>query len=584
MIQDQFAMNAKGHVKLELYDEERGTFFTKEKHNLVVLGANKIVGQAFADPAKTVKANQTDKGNTPLTATADGLYVFDLTHQREEIKTFSIDLTTSNTNKDIVITSDSSLVKEILKVTLAGTDLVIDEDVFLKDPDAGIITFAAVPKGSLSVVFRQLKNAYVEIIPGSEVVTVGGESYQHGKTPSDVNKKYAIDYKLGKVYFQSAKSNVQVDYKFKVKYCLGFMGLGGKPASHPDYKPVTFSQIDKLKTFMENEFVGVRQLVQYPASIGSGDPEVEVFPTKVMAKLDKSEILIGDASATTYALSNTDGKPVTDLISVKDVTDPANIVDVTANVKLDKNASTITFTTGPVAKHQYQVNYKVRDNVDYTIFNMSQSPVLELESVVHEDLNGKLTSFNVGAHKGLVVGEGDVWILNASAGIIQFSTNPSCGVTPDTPGQFTFYYRVNSGTTVQFIADFPKGVPGPILTSNTETLTMYAGQTTYALQYPIAKDSSGKYIISSIKKGSTDLVQGTDYTVSTDGSQLIINVAIATGDKINITYQYLKDTHDIYQVAMFTDQTAGEMFNISGIGPVTKDKNTGMRITWTVTF
>jgi hypothetical protein len=72
--------------------------------------------------------------------------------------------------------------------------------------------------------------------------------------------------------------------------------------------------------------------------------------------------------------------------------------------------------------------------------------------------------------------------------------------------------------------------------------------------------------------------------VSSDGTQIILNTAINTGDKLNITYQYLQDSHDIYQVGMFTDQTDGDMFNISGIGPVTKDKNTGMRITWTVTF
>jgi hypothetical protein len=123
-----------------------------------------------------------------------------------------------------------------------------------------------------------------------------------------------------------------------------------------------------------------------------------------------------------------------------------------------------------------------------------------------------------------------------------------------------------------------------LLTQNDEVLPMNTGQTTYSLQHPIAKDGSGAFLVLSMKKGARDLVAGTDYDLSADGTQLILKVAVATGETISLSYKWYKDTHDIYQVAMFTEQTLGKMFNISGIGPVTKDKNTGMRITWSVTF
>jgi len=72
-------LTTKGHVKLELYNEE-GTFFEKEKHNIVVQSANEIVASVLADPAKKVRVDQTDKGETELTAEPEG-YPFNLSAQ-----------------------------------------------------------------------------------------------------------------------------------------------------------------------------------------------------------------------------------------------------------------------------------------------------------------------------------------------------------------------------------------------------------------------------------------------------------------------------------------------------------------------
>jgi hypothetical protein len=588
MLRDDAFINAKGHVKLELYDENGEVFFTKEKKNLVVLSANEIVGAAFADPKKTVRANQTDEGSSNLTADPDGKYCFNLSLQPQIDGSYTVDLGSTNTNQDLVLTNVTNIV-QLKKVLVDDVEQVIDQDVFLKDADAGILYFAVAPKGRVTVEYRRVYNPYVEIVAGTETVTVGGVAYMRGTEPSDANKTYTIDYGAGKVYFESAKSGVSVSYVYKVAYGLGFMGLGGKPEGHPDYKPVEFSNLDKMKTFMDAEFEGCRQLIRYPAPIGTGEPEVEVFPTQVMAKVEVTDTITA-TTEDTYVLSGAAGRLLTDLVSVTDVTDSENPVDLTENVAIqDANRATIKFNTELTEGNVIEVRYKVRENVNYTIFSLSQGPVLELISVTHEDLNGKVTAYQI-TNGGLVVGNGDVWLLNPSKGIVQFSTEPK-GKDPlnpappvDKPGQLTFQYRINSGTTVQFVADFPKGIPGPMLTSHQELIPMNTGQTTYSLQHPVAKDGSGKFVIDSVKKGTTELTEGTDYNLSADGAQIILNIAVATGDTLAISYKWYKETHDIYQVAMFTEQTAGKMFNISGIGPVTKDKNTGMRITWSVTF
>jgi hypothetical protein len=583
MLKDHLNFNAKGHVKLELYNESGDVYFTKEKKNLVVLSANAIVGEAFADPARKVLAKQVDKGVTAVVADALEGYVFDLSLQEQADATYATDLGSTNIVTDIHL--DAGQIVSLKKVTVGGVELVIDEDVFIKDPDQGILTFAAAPIGQLSVEYRKTVNPYVEIVPGSEVVKVGGTTLSRGKVASDAKNKYAIDYKTGKVFFETARSNVEVSYNFKVRYSLGFMGLGGKPAGHPDYKPVEFSEGDKLKVNMDNEFIGCRQLLQFPASVGVGEPEIDVFPTAPMSKKTFTDPVTGINGSDTYSLTSAAGKPVIAIVSVKDVTDPANPVDLTANVKIkDAKAGTVQFTPAPVADNKYEVIYDVRDDVNYTYYSLSQAPVMELVSVKHEDLDNHVTEYKIN-NKGLVNGDGDVWILNPNKGIIQFSTNPSTGVGVETPGQLTFEYRINSGTTVRFIADFPKGVPGPVVTDQIgEVIPLQVGQTAYALQHAIAKDNAAVFYPVTVKKGSTTLVNGTDYDLSQDGTQIVLKVAFNAGDSLTVDYKWLKDNFDIYQVAMYAEQTDGKMFNISGIGPVTKDKNTGMRITWSVTF
>jgi hypothetical protein len=582
MLQDTNYVNAKGRVKVELYNEQ-GTFFTKEKKNLVVLDANRIIAQMMADPAKISRVAQADTGSTAGVANASGLYVFQLSKARDKDTTYEVDLGTVNTLVTFTIPNGQRITK-LRKVTVGGVEQVIDQDVFIQDAEAGKVTFVVAPKGLVHIEYTSTTNPYVEVIAGTEVVVVGGVPYKRGLTPSTASQTYTVDYKTGQLFFDSVKAGVQVDYNYKIKYSLGFMGIGKKPTGLPDYQPVEFTKADKLKLDMPEEFPDCRQLISYPCSYFLGQPEIEAQPCKQLNTSQLTDKITIDADGNKiYTLPSAGVKKILEIVTVKK---QGNITDeYKSHLQIkDANTAKIEFTDTVIPGDQYNITYIVQDNNDHLNYYMGESPILELVAVRHQDaLTQIVTEYTNIVNRGLEIGQGDVWILNSNQGIIQFAPNPTSGPAPQTPGLLTFEYRVNSGTTVQFIADFPKGIPGPLESQYDQMLTINDIATSYALDYACVKDGQGKWIMS-IERNGSQLVEGTDYTINSTGTQVQFSFVPALSDTIVLTYHYLKETHDIYQVAMFTDKVDGKMFNISGIGPITKDKNTGMRITWSVTF
>jgi hypothetical protein len=583
MIQDVAAMNPKGHVKVELYDEN-GVFYTKEKKNLVVLDANSIVAEMMANPSKMIRMTQTDKGDTSLTANAEGTYTFSLYVQPEVKATYDKDIPSNNSNTTITLDGVENITA-LLSVKEGTNVLQINEDVFLKDAEKAILEFAVAPTQPITVTYRKVKDPMVRIVEGTEVVKVGTETWKRGNVASDANKTYVIDYKTGEVKFENTKVNVTVTYDYHRKYCLGFMALGGKPAGHPDFLPVSFSNVDKNKTDMPEEFDGSRMPIMFPAEITTGKPEIDIFPTKPIDFIEKTVTITAadnDSDGTVdvvYDIDNS-GSKLLQLVSVKNLTTSTDLVVGTDVQIKDANAATIEFTNIPNSGDQFEVKFRLQANNNHLTYQLTQAPIVALESVIHEDINGNKTNYVI-QDRGLKLGQGDVWLLNPNAGIIQFSATPSTGVPVETPGQLTIQYRVNAGKVVKFIADFPKGVPGPVKLTKTETFTVSNGMTTFALAYPVAKDTNGNFIIASVKRNGNS----ESYTISPDGTQITVNNAV-NGDVIEVEYTYEKTTHEIYQVAMFDgkDKATSKMFNISGIGPITKDQNTGMRVTWSVTF
>ncbi|WP_067924148.1 hypothetical protein [Alicyclobacillus shizuokensis] len=588
-------VNAKGRVKVELYDEH-GVLQTFEKKNLVVIGANKIIGKVMADPAKMTRVHQTDTGATAGMRGANGFYSFQLSTQRESLGVYDFDPGAMNSNRAFTLPANNIL--SIDKATVGGADVILDQDVYLVDAAEGGIEFASAPTQPIHVEFRYRSNPYVEMIAGTETVVVDGVTFKRGTSPSDAARTYTIDYGLGQIYFESAKSDVSVTYDYNIRYGLAFMGIGGKPDGHPDYVPVAFGPSDKTKANMPEEFADARQPIQYPCVVSDGDPEIEVFPTVPIHFVSQNATVMvtddGTGNPTRsytvpHQINGVDNR-VLRLTRVHNATSNVDYVIDTDVVLTDPVNGVVSFQPSATiaAGDQIVVTYDVQADSNYLNYQMSNAPILQLISVTHEDNEGNVRAYNV-VGGGLTIGQGDVWLLNANAGIVQFSASPH-GIpgqptppTPDTPGQLTFTYMVNSGTTVQFVADFPKGVPGPVLTPTSKTLAATNGQAAYTLDYPVAKDEGGNPIIS-ITKNGVGLTLGTDYTVSADGTTVQFNTPTVNTDVILVNYSYLEATHTIYQVAMFTDKTDGEMFNIAGIGPVTKDNNTGMRITWSVTF
>ncbi|PVC75062.1 hypothetical protein C2I27_04020 [Priestia megaterium] len=602
MLRDISAMNPKGHVKLELYNDN-GVFYKKEKKNLVVQSANKIVAEMMADPTKVLRINQVDKGNTALSANTDSLFVFALKVQHELKTKFENNWGASNTVAIFEI-EELKGITSLEKVTVGEAELVINRDVFLRDAAKGKIEFNVAPIEAVSIQYHKVNNSYMKFIEGTEVVKVNGIVWKRGTAAANDTKTYKINYRTGEVLFETAQTNVEVTYAYNMSYALGFMALGGKPnAQHPNYQPVEFGNTNKLDIDMKNEYAGSRMPIQYPASISTGATEIEpAIPTQPIAVVTKTKDVTvthnGDnvTKLLAYELPNihdsgsgNTGRTLYELVSVRNTTTSTTIdlqnVRVTANTL---SRVEITFRDADVAMGDVvKVDYRLKLDNRHLIYQLGQSPVVELVAVRHTDAaTGVIRPYTI-LDSGLKPNQGDVWISNPNTGHISFSENPVGGPKVETPGQLQVEYKVNSGTVVKFVADFPKGVPAPAVEdAPVKNVSAVSGQTSVTLDYPIAKDNAGLFIepvVKITKAGSTTTLTSGQYQISLDGKTITPN-SLSAGDIVNIQYRYERSTHDIYQVAMFDDKVGGKMFNISGIGPVTKDKNTGMRVTWSVTF
>ena len=601
-MQDISAMNPKGHVKLELYNDN-GVFFTKEKKNLVVQSANKIVAEMMADPAKVLRVSQVDKGNTALAANSEGFYAFDLSVKHEAKSKLDNDWGSNNVKTDFELEELKNL-STLEEVKVGNNVLVIDKDVMVKDAVRGKISFAVAPVEAVSIKFHKITNAYMKIVAGTEQVTVEKVAWTRSDAPSDADKHYKVDTRTGEILFESAHTEVEVAYDYNMNYALGFMALGGRPNPlHPNYQPVEFGNSNKLDPDMKNEFAGSRSPIHFPASISTGATEIEpAIPTQPVAVVLKNKDVTithngnGVTKLLVYPIPNIHdngygnvGRTLHQIVSIRNNTQSKDIPK--ENVILATNSLSkveLQFKDEDVAMNDVvHVEYKLKLDDRHLTYQMGQSPVVELVSVRHTDAVTLEKKEYAIVDSGLRPNQGDVWISNPNTGHIQFSSAPTSGAPKvETPGQLQVEYLVNSGTVVKFVADFPKGVPAPSIENAVKNQKIVSGQNSVLLNYPIAKDALGAFMVPVIKVTRNSVVStlsAGQYSISGDGRTVNIN-SLDVDDEITIEHKYEKTTHDIYQVAMFDDKVSGRMFNISGIGPVTKDQNTGMRVTWSVTF
>lgn len=576
---DILTMNPKGKVKIELYDDN-GVFFTKEKRNLITLGANEIVAKQMSNPAKMVRDSQVDQGNTENTANGAGFFVFPLTYQPSMRKKTTIDVSSSNQDA-IIKANDLKNITKLVSVKLGQSDLEIDQDVFLKDAEEGVFEFNTAPTEEIVIIAEVKNDEQVQIVHGTEVVKVEGEEWKKAKAPNDLNKEYAINYNTGEVLFERPVENIEVSYDYLKHYGLGYMALGSKPENHPDHRPVSFSESDKVLNHMENEIEGSRMPIIYPAEIEEGKPEIDLFITKPIEKEEKTVTIITHV-ATKETRIDSSYKKLIELKSVTKIVEDGEDIPLTIGEDVFiKNPETavIEFAEETQENDKFFIEYVLEKNKNHLTYELSLAPVVELVSVVHEHAHTNVRTPYKIVDRGMKPGSGDVWLLNSNKGILQFKENPEQGAPLSEPGQLTIEYRVNAGKTVKFIAEFPKGVPGPIKTKKTETFTSQ-GETLFILNETVAQEDGSPLIEKVTVNG-----QDRDYQLHADRRRVEV-VGVLANDVVEITYTFEKETHEIYQVAMFDekDPAKSKMFNISGIGPVTKDKNTGMRITWSVTF
>lgn len=599
---------AKGHVKLELFDEKGKVFFTKEKKNLVVQNANAIVANVLADPAKRTRVNKVDKGATSTIAQPEG-YIFDLSIQSEKLVTHSHPATASNSQKVFSFPELANLTD--LKTVMVGVkNLVIDKDVFVQDAKAGTLLFEAAPTSTIVISGNVESNKYGKIINGTEIVKVSGVVFKRSNVASDTDKTYKFDAKRGIVIFETHKELVEASYAYDTKYSLGFMGLGGKPTGWDNFKPIQFGLADKLLNEMKNEFKDARMPIQFPSAVVQDaveiQPSIIAKQVPIVDGVDSGKefeitALPDTSPKLEYALSNmynTTGVSTARLlyaiVEVMNVSKGAVIAHTItqndyAGIKIKFEAADVT------VGDKFKVKYTLKLDNAYLSYQLAQAPAIELVAVkFRRSLDPSVAlSYNI-VKNGLSVNEGDVWISDSATGQITFSQS----ITGGTPAPWTeeghlqVEYRINSGTTVKFVAEFPQGTPGPIITSTEFNGTLPINGTTIPLPNEIAADAITGVVkpIQVFLNTSSAPLAASAYTISGDRKTITLtsysNSTSVT--PVRVKYEFLQDSVDIYQVAMFdsadTDPTKSKMFNISGIGPITKDKSTGMRVTWAVTF
>lgn len=504
----KLSQTAKGKVHIELYNEQDETIQTIDTHNLVVNDANAIVATMMQDASKTILATETLTRVLTASAPVNNRYMLQLAH-----RPFSHETATLNnvTTLSITVAGTYPLVK-LRSVKKNNVELKIGIDVWISNQKTREITFAVQPNTSVVIDYTEERASQYRLEPFTETVTVNDQTYTRGEIPSDSLKLYVIDYEEGRIYFETAKSLIDVTYRYRIPYGLNFMGVGGKPDFHTS-GTVQYGHQDKYRIAMPGEFANSRSPILKPATRTDYKPEFQLFD-------------ITRINETTRLLAINDA-PVIGLISV-------NAIPVASNV--------------PVP----------------LIFDAASKGLIQTENA-------------------------DVWIENPNAGLLRFASDLDLTLY----AALQIEYMVNAGITVSFVADFPKGVPGPQITATTEEYPIESGKLTYPLVHTITKDNSDNLIISvklRLADNTISTVAQNMYTIDPLNPIAVeLNPLLQTTilDTLIIEYAYIKTTHDIYQIAIFSNQendADNKMFNISGIGPITKDPNTGMRVNWSITF
>ena len=397
MLQDREIVNAKGRVKIDIYDKNRNIIETIEKHNLVVNDSSKILAKALSNPSGFTEVNFTYQGNTTEYTNADGYYELQMPYHKCKLVKLNV-LTTdivspSTLGVDGVAESVIQLeemYRPIDSIAFAkginpvrSQVLKKDIDIFVVDSTKGIIgfNFDVTEYDSIDLELYVVKNLSVEIVPGSEVVETAVRHYrsktlnEKGQYIKDDSNEfvYGVDYKTGKIFFSSMMSNVRVRYKYKIANGINYMGISDKPQGHSLGRPVIISESQKFKKSLDAEYENSRQPLIFPCLVEYGSLCTEAFAgTAVVGNELKLDNIY----------------PIYELVSVEDT--------------------------------RAEITYSISDN-----------PTPDIPRTC--------------------------WVKDYEKGIIAFSTPPT--VTDEIILSVT--YKLDDAVTVNFVADFAPGLPQP---------------------------------------------------------------------------------------------------------------------------
>lgn len=517
MLQDREIVNAKGRVKIDIYDENKNIIETIEKHNLVVNDSSKILAKALSNPSGFTDVHFTYVANTTEYTNADGYYELQMPYHKCKLVKLNI-LTTEIISPSTLgvegvaesVIQLEEMYRPIDSIAFAkginpvrSQVLKKDIDVFVVDSIRGIIGFSfdVTEYDSIDLELYVIENLSVEIVPGSEVVETAVRHYrsktlnEKGQYILDDSNEfvYGIDYKTGKIFFSSRMSNVRVRYKYKIANGINYMGISDKPEGHPSGRPVTISESQKFKKGLDAEYENSRQPLIFPSLVEYGSLRKEAFAGT--AVVDKK-------------LKLDNAYPIYELVSVEDT----------------------------MAERTYIVSNTPTPDVPYSC-----------------------------------------WVADFEKGIIEFSSEPTR--TDDII--LSVAYKLDDAVTVNFVADFAPGLPQPRKATTSEEFVAVNSAMNPEQLYPLKNTGLIRIITVYDKDNPKNTV---DASIVED--KLHLATEPVDGKTYVVEYEYYRRSFDIYEVGLFNgdDPETSHMFSIAGIGPIVKAENTGMRITWSITF
>jgi hypothetical protein len=528
--------DVRGHVKVDLLKEGE-VVDTFSNHNLVVNDSTKIIARTLADPDGFQKAEYTYSGKTTTYRNQDGWYELKVPYSRCELLDVSINA--SDIHDPTSFGIDYGVADKIIQleemyrpvdsvvfargVDALGDKILIEKDteMFIVDSDRGLIGVKHDVTPYTSIELR-----FYKTVNRSVNIFPGSEEVKTSTTLVRSN----IKNELGQIVPEKGNS-----LSYGIDYRTGTLLFDSQISNLTIKYQYTMSN---GVNFMGISDMPIHHTPGYPVVI----PKSQIYKTRLDQEYSNTR------QPLLFPCTVEKG-------SVEEMSFNGDAISSNGNlINLDVKDSAVLEIVS------------VKDYKDGTVFDVLNEPPIG----------------NPG--DPTYPKEPSVWLNDNVTGEIKFNTHPSAGIR-----NVRVVYKLDNGITVNFVSDFAPGLPRPVEVSSLNT-------DPNSYKYPqdiITGDSSNQYyelkfnnltaIDKVINKSSGDEVSGciiqNDQLYFSSGAPL-------EGVDYEVTYRYLKSAFEIYEVGLFNGKEESEsmMFSIAGIGPITKDENTGMRITWSITF